>query len=117
MASAVGDSDLPVRQSRWGHRRRPLAQKVRRGEGFFVVLTIPQRGQCGGPWRPADPRQGGDCMIVELDLSAARTSVAALRRDSPDAGDPQCPCLQRRVISKAATLPPEGRSCSSTSRD
>jgi NAD(P)-dependent dehydrogenase (short-subunit alcohol dehydrogenase family) len=81
----VDDSDLPV-GVRWGVGGA-LAQKFAR-EGFFVVLTT-RREANAAPLLAAIRAQGGDGMIVELDLvsqDSIATAFAAIRRE---AGDPE----------------------------
>ncbi len=62
---AVDDSDLPV-GVRWGIGGA-IAQKFA-AEGFFVVLTTRAAANAAG-LEAAIRAQGGECMIVELDLS------------------------------------------------
>lgn len=82
---SVSDSDLPV-GVRWGIGGA-IAQKFAQ-EGFFVVLTT--RTAANATSLAAAIRdQGGDCTIVELDLSSEdsiRTAFATIRRD---AGEPE----------------------------
>ena len=81
---AVDDSDFPV-GIRWGIGGA-IAQKFAK-EGFFVVLTTRTSANASG-LADAIGQQGGDCMIVELDLSSqdsVATAFATIRRE---AGDP-----------------------------
>ena len=68
----VDDSALPV-GVRWGVGGA-IAQKFAK-EGFFVVLTTRAQANAAG-LAEAIGSQGGDCMIVELDL-AKQESIAA----------------------------------------
>src|SRR3981081_2700352 len=68
---ALDDSALPV-GIRWGIGGA-VAQKFA-GEGFFVVLTTRSEANASG-LAVAIRDQGGDCMIVELDLSLQGDSV------------------------------------------
>src|SRR5580704_19224190 len=70
---ALDDSDLPV-GVRWGVGGA-VAQKFAR-EGFFVVLTTRTEGNAA-PLADAIREQGGDCMIVELDLVSADSIASA----------------------------------------
>jgi NAD(P)-dependent dehydrogenase (short-subunit alcohol dehydrogenase family) len=67
----VDDSDLPV-GVRWGVGGA-IAQKFAQ-EGFFTVLTTRTRANAAG-LEAAIRKQGGACMIVELDL-ASQDSIA-----------------------------------------
>src|SRR5580704_16089464 len=81
---ALDDSDLPV-GVHWGVGGA-IAQKFAK-EGFFVVLTTRTEANASG-LAAAIREQGGDCTIVELDLSSqdsVATAFATIRRD---AGDP-----------------------------
>src|SRR3984885_2479382 len=62
----VDDSELPV-GVRWGVGGA-IAQKFAQ-EGFFVVLTTRTEANAA-PLAAAIREQGGECMIVELDLSS-----------------------------------------------
>ena len=80
----VDDSNLPV-GVRWGVGGA-IAQKFAQ-EGFFTVLTTRAEANAS-PLAAAIRAQGGDCMIVELDLvsqDSIATAFATIRRD---AGDP-----------------------------
>jgi predicted TIM-barrel fold metal-dependent hydrolase len=68
----LDDSDLPV-GVRWGVGGA-IAQKFAQ-EGFFVVLTTRTEANAS-PLAEAIRQQGGDCMIVELDL-VSQDSIAA----------------------------------------
>jgi hypothetical protein len=72
----VDDSDLPVGVRRGGGGA--VAQKFAQ-EGFFVVLTTRTAANASA-LAQAIREQGGDCMIVELDLVSLDSIAAALRR-------------------------------------
>jgi len=80
----VDDSDLPV-GVRWGVGGA-IAQKFAQ-EGFFTVLTTRSKANAS-PLAEAIRQQGGDCMIVELDLSAQDSVAAAFATIRSEAGDP-----------------------------
>src|SRR5229473_3138193 len=80
----LDDSDLPV-GVRWGVGGG-VAQKFAQ-EGFFVVLTTRTEANASA-LAQAIREQGGECMIVELDLvsqDSIATAFASIRRE---AGDP-----------------------------
>jgi len=80
----VDDSELPV-GVRWGVGGA-VAQKFAR-EGFFTVLTTRKEANAL-PLVQAIREQGGECMIVELDLvsqDSIASTFATIRRE---AGDP-----------------------------
>jgi NAD(P)-dependent dehydrogenase (short-subunit alcohol dehydrogenase family) len=81
---AVDDSNLPV-GIRWGIGGA-IAQKFA-AEGFFVVLTTRSEANASG-LAAAIRGQGGDCMVVELDLSRQDSVAAAFAAIRSDAGDP-----------------------------
>src|ERR671915_1073642 len=81
----LDDSDLPV-GVRWGIGGA-IAQKFA-SEGFFVVLTTRSAPNASG-LMAAIKDQGGDCMIVELDLSRQESVAAAFAAIRSDAGDPE----------------------------
>ena len=70
---AVDDSVLPV-GVRWGVGGA-IAQKFA-NEGFFTVLTTRSAPNAAG-LMAAIKDQGGDCMIVELDVSKQESITAA----------------------------------------
>ncbi len=80
----VDDSDLPV-GIRWGIGGA-IAQKFAK-EGFFTVLTTRARTNAA-PLEAAIREQGGDCMIVELDLSSQESITSAFATIRSEAGDP-----------------------------
>jgi len=80
----IDDSDVPV-GIRWGVGGA-VAQKFAQ-EGFFTVLTTRNEANAA-PLAAAIREQGGECMIVELDLvsqDSIASAFAAIRRE---AGDP-----------------------------
>jgi NAD(P)-dependent dehydrogenase (short-subunit alcohol dehydrogenase family) len=81
---SLDDSDLPV-GVRWGVGGA-IAQKFAR-EGFFVVLTTRAEANASA-LAEAIRAQGGDCMIVELDLVSEASVTAAFAAIRHDAGDP-----------------------------
>jgi NAD(P)-dependent dehydrogenase (short-subunit alcohol dehydrogenase family) len=81
---AVDDSELPV-GVRWGIGGA-IAQKFAQ-EGFFVVLTTRNEANASALAR-AIREQGGDCMIVELDLVSQDSIAAAFAMIRREAGDP-----------------------------
>jgi NAD(P)-dependent dehydrogenase (short-subunit alcohol dehydrogenase family) len=80
----VDDSDLPV-GVRWGVGGA-IAQKFAQ-EGFFVVLTTRKQANASA-LAEAIRQQGGDCTIVELDLTSQDSISAAFATIRRDAGDP-----------------------------
>ena len=80
----LDDSDIPV-GVRWGVGGA-VAQKFA-AEGFFTVLTTRTTSNAAGLF-DAIQEQGGDCMIVELDLvfKESVSNAFAIIRDQ--AGDP-----------------------------
>jgi NAD(P)-dependent dehydrogenase (short-subunit alcohol dehydrogenase family) len=98
----LDDSDLPV-GVRWGVGGA-IAQKFAH-EGFFVVLTTRTEANAS-PLAQAIRDQGGECMIVELDLSSQdsiSTAFATIRRD---AGDPDVLIYNAGYL-EGRDLPPE----------
>jgi NAD(P)-dependent dehydrogenase (short-subunit alcohol dehydrogenase family) len=81
---AVDDSELPV-GVRWGVGGA-VAQKFAK-EGLFVVLTTRREANASG-LAAAIREQGGDCMIVELDLVSQDSISAAFATIRREAGDP-----------------------------
>ena len=99
---ALDDSDLPV-GIRWGIGGA-VAQKFA-GEGFFVVLTTRSEANASG-LAVAIRDQGGDCMIVELDLSRQDSVAAAFAAIRSDAGDPHVLIYNAGYL-EGRDLPPE----------
>jgi NAD(P)-dependent dehydrogenase (short-subunit alcohol dehydrogenase family) len=80
----IDDSKLPV-GVRWGVGGA-IAQKFAQ-EGFFVVLTTRTEPNAAG-LAAAIREQGGDCTIVELDLSSEQSVASAFATIRNIAGDP-----------------------------
>ena len=99
---AVDDSDLPV-GVRWGVGGA-IAQKFAR-EGFFVVLTTRAAANAAG-LETAIHDQGGDGMIVELDLSRQESISAAFATVRNQAGEPQVVVYNAGYL-EGRDLPPE----------
>jgi NAD(P)-dependent dehydrogenase (short-subunit alcohol dehydrogenase family) len=99
---AVDDSALPV-GVRWGVGGA-VAQKFA-AEGFFTVLTTRTEANASG-LAATIREQGGDCMIVELDLvsqDSIASAFAAIRRE---AGDPDVLVYNAGYL-EGRDLPPE----------
>jgi NAD(P)-dependent dehydrogenase (short-subunit alcohol dehydrogenase family) len=100
--TALDDSALPV-GVRWGVGGA-VAQKFAQ-EGFFVVLTT--RAEANAlPLAAAIREQGGDCMIVELDLVSQDSIAAAFATIRSDAGDPEVLVYNAGYL-EGRDLPPE----------
>jgi NAD(P)-dependent dehydrogenase (short-subunit alcohol dehydrogenase family) len=80
----LDDSDVPV-GIRWGVGGA-IAQKFAR-EGFFVVLTT-RRAANAAALEKAIVEQGGEAMIVELDLVSGESIAQAFASIRAHAGDP-----------------------------
>jgi NAD(P)-dependent dehydrogenase (short-subunit alcohol dehydrogenase family) len=80
----LDDSDLPV-GVRWGVGGA-IAQKFAQ-EGFHTILTTRTAANATG-LAAAIREQGGDCAVVELDLSSEDSVAAAFAQIRRDAGDP-----------------------------
>src|SRR5580698_9567342 len=98
----LDDSNLPV-GIRWGVGGA-IAQKFA-AEGFFVVLTTRSAANASG-LAAAIRDQGGDCMIVELDLSRQDSIAAAFATIRGDAGDPHVLIYNAGYL-EGRDLPPE----------
>ena len=81
---AVDDSEVPV-GVRWGVGGA-VSQKFAE-EGFFVVLTTRREANASG-LAAAIRENGGDCMIVELDLVSQDSISAAFATIRREVGDP-----------------------------
>ena len=81
---ALDDSNIPV-GARWGVGGA-VAQKFAQ-QGHFVVLTTRSEPNAAG-LAAAIREQGGDCTIVELDLSSQDSIASAFDTVRRDAGDP-----------------------------
>jgi NAD(P)-dependent dehydrogenase (short-subunit alcohol dehydrogenase family) len=99
---AVDDSALPV-GIRWGIGGA-IAQKFA-GEGFFTVLTTRSAPNAAG-LMAAIKDQGGDCMIVELDLSRQESVAAAFAAIRGEGGDPEVVIYNAGYL-EGRDLPPE----------
>jgi NAD(P)-dependent dehydrogenase (short-subunit alcohol dehydrogenase family) len=99
---AVDDSVLPV-GVRWGVGGA-IAQKFA-AEGFLVVLTTRSAPNASG-LMAAIKDQGGDCMIVELDVSKQESVTAAFATIRSDAGEPEIVVYNAGYL-EGRDLPPE----------
>ena len=99
---AVDDSNLPV-GIRWGVGGA-IAQKFAK-EGFFVVLTTRTKANASG-LATAIGAQGGDCTIVELDLTQQESVAAAFATIRSTAGDPHVLVYNAGYL-EGRDLPPE----------
>src|SRR5471030_2304543 len=98
----VDDSSLPV-GVRWGVGGA-IAQKFAQ-EGFFTVLTTRTEANAS-PLAAAIREQGGDCTIVELDLTSEKSIAAAFTVIRGDAGDPDVLVYNAGYL-EGRDLPPE----------
>ena len=80
----LDDSQMPV-AARWGVGGA-ISQKFAK-EGFYTVLTTRTASNASG-LAAAIRDQGGECMVVELDLSSDTSVAAAFAKIRSDAGDP-----------------------------
>ena len=81
---ALDDSELPV-GVRWGVGGA-ISQKFAK-EGFFTVLTTRSAANAA-PLEAAIREQGGESMIVELDLASRDSISNAFAQIREQAGDP-----------------------------
>jgi NAD(P)-dependent dehydrogenase (short-subunit alcohol dehydrogenase family) len=98
----LDDSSLPV-GVRWGVGGA-VAQKFAQ-EGFFTVLTT-RTAANASPLADAIHQQGGDSMIVELDLVSQDSIAAAFATIRGDAGDPDVLIYNAGYL-EGRDLPPE----------
>jgi len=98
----LDDSHLPV-GVRWGIGGA-IAQKFAR-EGFFVVLTTRTAANASA-LAQAIRQQGGDCTIVELDLTSQDSVAAAFATIRRDAGDPDVVIYNAGYL-EGRDLPPD----------
>src|SRR5215475_8164951 len=98
----VDDSHLPV-GVRWGVGGA-IAQKFAQ-EGFFTVLTTRNEANAS-KLAAAIGEQGGDCMIVELDLTREKSIASAFATVRAEAGDPQVLVYNSGYL-EGRDLPPE----------
>jgi NAD(P)-dependent dehydrogenase (short-subunit alcohol dehydrogenase family) len=98
----LDDSNLPV-GVRWGVGGA-IAQKFAQ-EGFFVVPTT-RTAANASTLAEAIRQQGGDCMIVELDLASQDSIAAAFATIRRDVGDPEVLIYNAGYL-EGRDLPPE----------
>jgi NAD(P)-dependent dehydrogenase (short-subunit alcohol dehydrogenase family) len=98
----VDDSDVEV-GVRWGVGGA-VAQKFAQ-EGFFTVLTTRNEANAA-PLAKAIHEQGGDCMIVELDLVSQDSIASAFATIRREAGDPEVLIYNAGYL-EGRDLPPE----------
>jgi len=98
----LDDSHLPV-GVRWGVGGA-IAQKFAR-EGLFTVLTTRKEANASALAK-AIREQGGDCMIVELDLVSQDSIAAAFATIRREAGDPDVLVYNAGYL-EGRDLPPE----------
>ena len=98
----IDDSDLPV-GVRWGEGGA-VAQKFAQ-EGFLTVLTT-RNAPNAAPLQAAINEQGGDSIIVELDLSIPESISSAFEQIREEAGDPDVLVYNAGYID-GRDLPPE----------
>ena len=99
---AIDDSDIPV-GARWGIGGA-VAQKFAK-EGFFVVLTTRNAANASG-LEQAIREQGGEGMIVELDLVSHDSISQAFAQIREQAGDPNVLIFNAGYL-EGRDLPPE----------
>jgi NAD(P)-dependent dehydrogenase (short-subunit alcohol dehydrogenase family) len=98
----LDDSALPAGM-RWGVGGA-IAQKFAQ-EGFFVVLTTRTEANASALAK-AIRQQGGDCMIVELDLVSQDSIAVAFATIRREAGDPDILIYNAGYL-EGRDLPPE----------
>ncbi|MFQ6027775.1 MAG: SDR family oxidoreductase [Dehalococcoidia bacterium] len=98
----LDDSDLPV-GVRWGVGGA-IAQKFA-SEGFFVVMTTRSAANAAS-LEAAIREQGGDTMIVELDLVSHESIQEAFAQTRDQAGDPEVLVYNAGYL-EGRDLPPE----------
>ncbi len=98
----IDDSDIPV-GIRWGIGGA-IAQKFA-GEDFFTVLTT-RTAANAAPLADTIRVQGGECMIVELDLVSEDSVAAAFEAIRREAGDPEVLIYNAGYL-EGRDLPPE----------
>ena len=99
---AVDDSEVPV-GVRWGVGGA-VAQKFAQ-EGFFTVLTTRKEANASALAK-AIREQGGECMIVELDLVSQDSISAAFATIRREVGDPDVLIYNAGYL-EGRDLPPE----------
>jgi len=98
----IDDSDMPV-GVRWGVGGA-IAQKFAK-EGFFVVLTTRNAANASA-LEIAIREQGGESMIVELDLVSSESISTAFAQIRDQAGDPHVLVYNAGYL-EGRDLPPE----------
>jgi len=98
----LDDDDIPV-GARWGVGGA-VAQKFA-AEGFFTVLTTRTTANAAA-LSDAIQEQGGDCMIVELDLVSEESVSNAFATIRDQAGDPDVLIYNAGYL-EGRDLPPE----------
>jgi NAD(P)-dependent dehydrogenase (short-subunit alcohol dehydrogenase family) len=98
----IDDSDIPV-GIRWGIGGA-IAQKFA-DEGFFTVLTT-RTAANAVPLAEAIRVQGGECMIVELDLVSENSVATAFETIRREAGNPDVLIYNAGYL-EGRDLPPE----------
>ena len=98
----IDDSDIPV-GARWGVGGA-VSQKFAQ-EGFFVVLTT-RHAANAETLATAIKEQGGDCMIVELDLVSETSISKAFEIIRNEVGDPDVLVYNAGYL-EGRDLPPE----------
>ena len=98
----VDDSELPV-GVRWGVGGA-IAQKFAH-EGFFTVVTTRKEANAT-PLANAIREQGGDCMVVELDLTSQDSISSAFATIRRDAGEPEALIYNAGYL-EGRDLPPD----------
>ncbi len=98
----IDDSDIPV-GIRWGIGGA-IAQKFA-GEDFFTVLTT-RTAANAAPLADTIRVQGGECMIVELDLVSEDSVASAFEAIRREAGDPEVLIYNAGYL-EGRDLPPE----------
>ena len=99
---AIDDSDMPV-GVRWGVGGA-IAQKFAK-EGCFVVLTT-RTAANASELEKAIREQGGECMIVELDLVSQESISKAFTKIRDEVGDPHILVYNAGYL-EGRDLPPE----------
>ncbi len=99
---ALDDSDLPI-GVRWGVGGA-ISQKFAK-EGFFTVLTT-RNASNAAALEEAIREQGGESMIVELDLASRDSITRAFARIREQAGDPDVLVYNAGYL-EGRDLPPE----------
>lgn len=102
LGTVLDDSDVPV-GIRWG-AGGAIAQRFAQ-EGFFVVMTT--RAAANAARLAAEVQdQGGEGMIVEMDLTSQDSIAVAFEQIRGAAGDPQVVVYNASYI-EGRTLPPD----------